>query len=273
MKKRALRRGRGPRRRQDHRLRQVRRRADRPAAGRRRDEPVARRPVLAGRHPRQRRRPRLLRCAQPDRRGHRPRRHPRGPGPATSAPASATRSPTSPRSRTGSCRTGRPARRSTDWPPPWHARPARRCCATPAASATTPSSRCSPRAWCSPASPCRSAGDSRPASGACHEINHAFDLLYPKRAAEPRRAVRPRRRVRHAPARGQGDRRPDGRGAAPARPAGAAREIGFTDEEFVQAVEYAPQTRPGRYTILEHLDLSTDQIRDAYADYAQAIGS
>ncbi|GAA3037635.1 iron-containing alcohol dehydrogenase family protein [Streptomyces olivoverticillatus] len=27
------------------------------------------------------------------------------------------------------------------------------------------------------------AGDSRPASGACHEINHAFDLLYPKRAA------------------------------------------------------------------------------------------
>lgn len=27
------------------------------------------------------------------------------------------------------------------------------------------------------------AGDSRPASGACHEINHAFDLLFPKRAA------------------------------------------------------------------------------------------
>ena len=50
-------------------------------------------------------------------------------------------------------------------------------------------------------------------------------------------------------------------------------EIGFTADEFVQVVEYAPQTRPGRYTILEHLDLSTDQIRDAYADYAKAIGS
>ena len=44
-------------------------------------------------------------------------------------------------------------------------------------------------------------GDTRPASGACHEINHAFDLLFPKRAAQPRRAVRPRRRLRDAPAR------------------------------------------------------------------------
>ncbi len=50
-------------------------------------------------------------------------------------------------------------------------------------------------------------------------------------------------------------------------------EIGFTVEEFVQVVEFAPSTRPGRYTILEHLDLSADQIRDAYADYAKAIGS
>ena len=40
-----------------------------------------------------------------------------------------------------------------------------------------------------------------------------------------------------------------------------------------EVVEFAPQTRPGRYTILEHLNLSTDQIRDAYADYAKAIGS
>ncbi len=50
-------------------------------------------------------------------------------------------------------------------------------------------------------------------------------------------------------------------------------EIGFTPEEFFQAVEYAPQTRPGRYTILEHLDLKTDQIKDLYADYVKAIGS
>ncbi|THA23644.1 iron-containing alcohol dehydrogenase family protein [Streptomyces sp. RKND-216] len=117
------------------------------------------------------------------------------------------------------------------------------------------------------------AGDSRPASGACHEINHAFDLLYPKRAASHGEQV--------------------GLGAAFAMHLRGAEEdsahmaevlrrhglpvlpeeIGFSVEEFVRAVEFAPQTRPGRYTILEHLDLSTDQIKDAYADYAKAIGS
>ncbi|MEW2401933.1 iron-containing alcohol dehydrogenase family protein [Streptomyces sp. NPDC046862] len=117
------------------------------------------------------------------------------------------------------------------------------------------------------------AGDSRPASGACHEINHAFDLLFPKRAASHGEQC--------------------GLGAAFAMYLRGAKEesafmaevlhrhglpvlpdeIGFTADEFVQVVEFAPQTRPGRYTILEHLDLSTDQIRDAYADYAKAIGS
>ncbi|MFH8607119.1 iron-containing alcohol dehydrogenase family protein [Streptomyces sp. NPDC018029] len=116
-------------------------------------------------------------------------------------------------------------------------------------------------------------GDSRPASGACHEINHAFDLLFPKRAASHGEQC--------------------GLGAAFAMHLRGAREesaymaqvlrrhglpvlpeeIGFTVDEFVRVVEFAPQTRPGRYTILEHLDLSTDQIRDAYADYAKAIGS
>ncbi|MFD5555235.1 iron-containing alcohol dehydrogenase family protein [Streptomyces sp. NPDC127068] len=117
------------------------------------------------------------------------------------------------------------------------------------------------------------AGDSRPASGACHEINHAFDLLFPKRAASHGEQV--------------------GLGAAFAMHLRGAHEesrhiaevlrrhglpvvpgdIGFSVDEFVQAVAFAPQTRPGRYTILEHLDLNTDQIKDAYADYAKAIGS
>ncbi|MFI1014905.1 iron-containing alcohol dehydrogenase family protein [Streptomyces sp. NPDC020965] len=117
------------------------------------------------------------------------------------------------------------------------------------------------------------AGDSRPASGACHEINHAFDLLYPGRSAPHGEQV--------------------GLGAAFAMHLRGAHdqahlftdvlrrhglpvlpdEIGFSTEEFVRAVEYAPQTRPGRFTILEHLDLTTDQIRDAYADYAKTIRS
>jgi glycerol-1-phosphate dehydrogenase [NAD(P)+] len=116
-------------------------------------------------------------------------------------------------------------------------------------------------------------GDSRPSSGACHEISHAFDLLYPKRAAAHGEQV--------------------GIGAAFAMFLRGAKEeaglfaevlhrhglpttpgeIGFTEGEFVKAVEYAPQTRPGRFTILEHLDLSTDEIRDAYADYAKTISS
>ncbi|MEU5974597.1 iron-containing alcohol dehydrogenase family protein [Streptomyces sp. NPDC047315] len=116
-------------------------------------------------------------------------------------------------------------------------------------------------------------GDTRPSSGACHEISHAFDLLYPQRAASHGEQV--------------------GLGAAFAMHLRGATEqsglfadvlrrhglpvlpdeIGFTAEEFVTAVEYAPQTRPGRFTILEHLDLTTDQIRDAYADYAKTIRS
>jgi glycerol-1-phosphate dehydrogenase [NAD(P)+] len=116
-------------------------------------------------------------------------------------------------------------------------------------------------------------GDTRPSSGACHEISHALDLLFPRRAAAHGEQV--------------------GLGAAFAMHLRGAREeagliadtlrrhglpvlsveIGFTETEFVEAVGYAPQTRPGRYTILEHLDLSATDIRDAYADYAKAISS
>lgn len=52
-----------------------------------------------------------------------------------------------------------------------------------------------------------------------------------------------------------------------------AQEIGFSVDEFVSVVEFAPRTRPGRYTILEHLNLSPDGIRDAYADYVRAAGA
>ncbi|MET9364324.1 iron-containing alcohol dehydrogenase family protein [Streptomyces sp. NPDC006632] len=116
-------------------------------------------------------------------------------------------------------------------------------------------------------------GDSRPASGACHEINHAFDILFPKRAASHGEqvglgaafAMHLRGAVEESALMASVLRRH----RLPVTP----EEIGFSVDEFVQAVEFAPQTRPGRYTILEHLDLSTDQIRDAYADYAKTIRS
>ncbi|AQW49157.1 iron-containing alcohol dehydrogenase family protein [Streptomyces violaceusniger] len=115
------------------------------------------------------------------------------------------------------------------------------------------------------------AGDSRPASGACHEINHAFDLLFPKRAASHGEqcglAAAFAMRLRGAHEESAHMAEVLHRHGLPVLP----EEIGFTVDEFVQVVEFAPKTRPGRYTILEHLDLSTDAIRDAYADYAKAV--
>ncbi|MCT9090216.1 iron-containing alcohol dehydrogenase family protein [Streptomyces sp. ASQP_92] len=116
-------------------------------------------------------------------------------------------------------------------------------------------------------------GDSRPSSGACHEISHAFDLLFPQRAGSHGEqcglGAAFAMHLRGAAAQSALMAEVLRRHALPV----TAEEIGFTAEEFVRAVEFAPQTRPGRYTILEHLDLSTDQIRDAYADYAKTIRS
>ncbi|RST18298.1 iron-containing alcohol dehydrogenase family protein [Streptomyces sp. WAC05374] len=116
-------------------------------------------------------------------------------------------------------------------------------------------------------------GDTRPASGACHEISHAFDLLYPARSALHGEQVGLGAAfAMHL----RGAHEESGLFAEVLRRHGLPvlpEEIGFSPDEFVRAVEYAPQTRPGRFTILEHLDLSTDQIRDAYADYAKTIRS
>ncbi|MDT0268364.1 iron-containing alcohol dehydrogenase family protein [Streptomyces sp. DSM 44915] len=117
------------------------------------------------------------------------------------------------------------------------------------------------------------AGHSRPSSGACHEISHALDILYPRRSAPHGEQVGLGAAfAMHL----RGDAEGCGlfaevlrRHGLPVRP----EEIGFSTDEFVTAVAFAPQTRPGRYTILEHLDLTTDEIRDAYADYVKAIGS
>ena len=116
-------------------------------------------------------------------------------------------------------------------------------------------------------------GDTRPSSGACHEISHAFDLLHPRRSALHGEQVGLGAAfAMHL--RGANDEsrlltEVLGRHGLPVLP----EQIGFSVEEFVEAVAFAPQTRPGRFTIIEHLDLSTDQIRDAYSDYAKTISS
>jgi glycerol-1-phosphate dehydrogenase [NAD(P)+] len=113
-------------------------------------------------------------------------------------------------------------------------------------------------------------GSSRPVSGGCHEISHAIDITLGSRAS-------------HAEQVGVGALfctflRGDGRlaeldavlrrHALPRRPS----DLGLTDDEFVDAVVFAPRTRPDRYTILEHLDLPPEEIRARLAHYVDAVG-
>ncbi|MGI5118919.1 iron-containing alcohol dehydrogenase family protein [Marinactinospora thermotolerans] len=120
------------------------------------------------------------------------------------------------------------------------------------------------------------AGSSRPASGACHEILHSITQLYPGTSNHGELAgigalYAYFLRNRHQ---GQGEtrmwdihaclRRHD----LPVLPS----DIGLDEEQFVRAVAYAPETRPGRYTILEHLDLSEADIRASVGEYVEAFG-
>ena len=113
------------------------------------------------------------------------------------------------------------------------------------------------------------AGSSRPCSGACHEISHAIDALYPDRASHGEQvavgalfasflredevfellddALR-----RHGVAR-------------------VPKDLGLAHDEFAAAVAYAPSTRPDRYTVLERLDLGEEEIRDRVGRYVDAL--
>jgi glycerol-1-phosphate dehydrogenase [NAD(P)+] len=113
-------------------------------------------------------------------------------------------------------------------------------------------------------------GSSRPSSGGCHEIMHATDSLFPDTAShgelagvgalfctflrgdEPRFAQMADCLSRHRLPR-------------------TAADIGLTADQFVEVVEFAPRTRPDRYTILEHLAMSPAQIRRKLAEYDDAV--
>jgi len=115
------------------------------------------------------------------------------------------------------------------------------------------------------------AGHTRPSSGACHEISHALDLLYPGRAASHGEQVGIGAAfAMHLRGDHDGSRLMAGTLRRHGLPV-VAQEIGFGDDEFVRAVEFAPQTRPGRYTILEHLDLSPTRIKEADAESAASV--
>jgi glycerol-1-phosphate dehydrogenase [NAD(P)+] len=113
-------------------------------------------------------------------------------------------------------------------------------------------------------------GSSRPCSGGCHEIIHATDSLYPDTAS-------------HGELAGLGalfctflrgdDRRFAQMSACLARhrlPRTPA-DVGLDPDQFVRIVEFAPRTRPDRYTILEHLEMKPDEIRRRLAEYVDAV--
>src|SRR5690606_5716489 len=112
-------------------------------------------------------------------------------------------------------------------------------------------------------------GSSRPCSGGCHEISHALDELYACPASHGEQVGLGALFCMFL----RGD--PNLRGVAaclrrhglPLRPA----ELGLTDEAFVRAVAHAPNTRPDRYTILEHLALTPREIAAKLEAYLEAL--
>lgn len=113
-------------------------------------------------------------------------------------------------------------------------------------------------------------GSSRPSSGGCHEISHALDALHPGAGTHGEQVgvgaafCTFLRRDQARLAQITGCLRRHG---LPVRPG----DLGLTDAQFAEAVAYAPRTRPERYTILEHLDMSPAQIAARVADYGDAV--
>jgi glycerol-1-phosphate dehydrogenase [NAD(P)+] len=109
------------------------------------------------------------------------------------------------------------------------------------------------------------AGSSRPCSGACHEISHAIDALYPDAATHGEQVAVGALFATFL--RGDGILKPL---EAALRRHGVARlpgDLGVTEEQFAAAVALAPSTRPDRFTILEHLDLDEAAIRARVEDF------
>jgi glycerol-1-phosphate dehydrogenase [NAD(P)+] len=113
------------------------------------------------------------------------------------------------------------------------------------------------------------AGSSRPCSGACHEISHAIDQLYPGRAAHGEQVAVGALFASSL----REDERLDAFDAA-LRRHGVARlpaDLGLSEDEFAAAVARAPATRPDRFTVLEHLDLDEREIHERVREFVSAF--
>jgi glycerol-1-phosphate dehydrogenase [NAD(P)+] len=114
-------------------------------------------------------------------------------------------------------------------------------------------------------------GSSRPASGGCHEISHALDMAHPGLASHGEQVGLGAlfcTYLRGDQARFTELRTALGRHGLARVPA----DLGISDEDFAAVVARAPGTRPDRYTILEHLDLSPAEIDVRLAGFVDAVG-
>jgi glycerol-1-phosphate dehydrogenase [NAD(P)+] len=115
------------------------------------------------------------------------------------------------------------------------------------------------------------AGSSRPCSGGDHEILHAIDQMFPGAGSHGdlagvgalfcaylRGDDAQLQTIDACLRRHQLPRSPD--------------DIGLSVDQFAAAVAFAPTTRPDRYTILEHLDLSAHDIVPRVHGYLEVIG-
>lgn len=115
-------------------------------------------------------------------------------------------------------------------------------------------------------------GTSRPCSGACHEISHAIDRLFPDcktghgqqvglgaafatwlRGDDVLADTLVRRLRQHG---------------LPVVPG----DMGLSSAQFARAAAFAPATRPGRYTVLEHLDLPEPELSRRVDAYVERFG-
>ena len=114
------------------------------------------------------------------------------------------------------------------------------------------------------------AGSSRPCSGGDHEIVHAIDQLFPGSGNHGELAGLGAlfcARLRADSAQVAAIESCLRRHKLPCTPS----DIGLTTEQFTDAVLAAPNTRPDRYTILEHLNLTREEILERVTEADRAV--
>lgn len=111
------------------------------------------------------------------------------------------------------------------------------------------------------------AGSSRPCSGSEHEISHAIDHLFPGKSTHGLQVAFATLLTTYL--RGEDVQTLYDFYISIGLPI-HHNDIGITQEELVEAIIYAPQTRPDRFTILEHKNLSHQEIKQLIEEFYEA---